>query len=44
MTILRMDHVGAIVDDLEAATAFFLGLGVAREGEASSADPSGAEA
>jgi catechol 2,3-dioxygenase-like lactoylglutathione lyase family enzyme len=27
MTIQRMDHVGIVVDDLEAATAFFLELG-----------------
>ena len=28
MAIRRMDHVGIVVDDLEAATAFFLGLGL----------------
>jgi catechol 2,3-dioxygenase-like lactoylglutathione lyase family enzyme len=28
MTIKRMDHVGVVVDDLEAATAFFLELGM----------------
>jgi catechol 2,3-dioxygenase-like lactoylglutathione lyase family enzyme len=28
MTIKRMDHVGIVVDDLEAATAFFLELGM----------------
>jgi catechol 2,3-dioxygenase-like lactoylglutathione lyase family enzyme len=27
MTILRMDHVGIVVDDLAAATAFFVELG-----------------
>ncbi|MFI6685679.1 VOC family protein [Streptomyces sp. NPDC050485] len=34
MTIQRMDHVGIVVDDLAAATAFFveLGLVVQREG------------
>lgn len=30
-----MDHVSVIVDDLEAATAFFLELGMEREGDAS---------
>jgi catechol 2,3-dioxygenase-like lactoylglutathione lyase family enzyme len=28
MTIQRMDHVGIVVDDLAAATAFFVELGV----------------
>jgi catechol 2,3-dioxygenase-like lactoylglutathione lyase family enzyme len=28
MTIKRMDHVGVVVDDLEAAIAFFLDLGM----------------
>ena len=28
MTIQRMDHVGIVVDDLAAATAFFVGLGL----------------
>jgi catechol 2,3-dioxygenase-like lactoylglutathione lyase family enzyme len=28
MTIKRMDHVGVVVDDLEAAIAFFLELGM----------------
>jgi catechol 2,3-dioxygenase-like lactoylglutathione lyase family enzyme len=28
MTILRMDHVGVVVDDLEAAKAFFVALGM----------------
>jgi hypothetical protein len=27
MTIQRMDHVGVVVDDLEAAIAFFVELG-----------------
>lgn len=31
----RMDHVSVIVDDLEAATAFFIELGMEREGDAS---------
>ena len=34
MTIQRMDHVGIVVDDLEAATAFFVELGLELEGEA----------
>jgi catechol 2,3-dioxygenase-like lactoylglutathione lyase family enzyme len=34
MTIQRMDNVGVVVDDLEAATAFFVGLGMDLEGEA----------
>ena len=33
MTILRMDNVGIIVDDLAAATAFFVELGIELEGE-----------
>lgn len=32
MGTLRLDHVGVVVDDLDAATAFFLGLGFEREG------------
>jgi catechol 2,3-dioxygenase-like lactoylglutathione lyase family enzyme len=35
MTIQRMDHVGIIVDDLAAATAFFVELGLEPQGEAS---------
>jgi catechol 2,3-dioxygenase-like lactoylglutathione lyase family enzyme len=33
MTIQRMDHVGIVVDDLAAATAFFLELGLELKGE-----------
>ena len=33
MTILRLDHVGVVVDDLEAATAFFVELGMELEGK-----------
>jgi catechol 2,3-dioxygenase-like lactoylglutathione lyase family enzyme len=33
MTIQRMDHVGIVVDDLPAATAFFLELGLELQGE-----------
>jgi catechol 2,3-dioxygenase-like lactoylglutathione lyase family enzyme len=33
MTIQRMDHVGIVVDDLAAATAFFLELGLKLQGE-----------
>jgi catechol 2,3-dioxygenase-like lactoylglutathione lyase family enzyme len=35
MTIERMDHVGIVVDDLVAATAFFVELGFELQGEAS---------
>jgi catechol 2,3-dioxygenase-like lactoylglutathione lyase family enzyme len=35
MTVKRMDHVGVIVDDLEAATAFFVELGLRVVGETS---------
>jgi catechol 2,3-dioxygenase-like lactoylglutathione lyase family enzyme len=34
MTIQRMDHVSVVVDDLEAAQAFFVELGMELEGEA----------
>jgi catechol 2,3-dioxygenase-like lactoylglutathione lyase family enzyme len=34
MAILRMDHVGVVVGDLAAATAFFVELGLELEGEA----------
>jgi catechol 2,3-dioxygenase-like lactoylglutathione lyase family enzyme len=33
MTILRMDNVGIVVDDLQAAIAFFVELGLELEGE-----------
>ena len=33
MTIQRMEHVGIVVDDLAAATAFFVGLGLELQGE-----------
>ncbi|HKP75575.1 MAG TPA: VOC family protein [Longimicrobiaceae bacterium] len=32
--MLRFDHVGVVVNDLDAAVAFFLGLGFEREGSA----------
>jgi catechol 2,3-dioxygenase-like lactoylglutathione lyase family enzyme len=32
MGMLRFDHVGVVVDDLDAATAFFVGLGLEVEG------------
>jgi catechol 2,3-dioxygenase-like lactoylglutathione lyase family enzyme len=35
MTVSRMDHVGFVVEDLEAAIAFFVELGLELEGEAS---------
>jgi catechol 2,3-dioxygenase-like lactoylglutathione lyase family enzyme len=34
MTVQRMDHVGIVVDDLAAATAFFVELGLELQGEA----------
>jgi catechol 2,3-dioxygenase-like lactoylglutathione lyase family enzyme len=33
MTIQRMDHVGIVVEDLAAATAFFVELGLELQGE-----------
>jgi catechol 2,3-dioxygenase-like lactoylglutathione lyase family enzyme len=33
MTLQRMDHVGIVVDDLAAATAFFVELGFKLQGE-----------
>ena len=33
MVIQRMEHVGIVVDDLEAATAFFVELGLVLQGE-----------
>jgi hypothetical protein len=35
MTIQRMDHVGIVVDDLAAATEFFVQLGLELRGEGS---------
>ena len=40
MTIQRMDHVSVVVDDLEAAKAFFVELGMELEGEAPIEGPS----
>ena len=34
MTVQRMDNVGVVVDDLEAAVAFFIELGLELEAEA----------
>ena len=34
MTIHRMDHAGVVVEDLAAAIAFFVELGLELEGEA----------
>jgi catechol 2,3-dioxygenase-like lactoylglutathione lyase family enzyme len=39
MTIQRMDHVGVIVNDLEAALAFFVELGMELDGEAAVQGP-----
>ena len=33
MTIQRMEHVGIVIDDLAAATAFFVELGLELQGE-----------
>jgi catechol 2,3-dioxygenase-like lactoylglutathione lyase family enzyme len=35
MTVQRMDHVGIVVEDLAAATAFFVELGLELQGEGS---------
>ena len=40
MTILRMDHVSVVIDDLEAAKSFFVELGMELEGEAPIEGPS----
>jgi catechol 2,3-dioxygenase-like lactoylglutathione lyase family enzyme len=40
MTMLRMDNVLIVVDDLEAATAFFAELGMELEGETQVEGPS----
>jgi catechol 2,3-dioxygenase-like lactoylglutathione lyase family enzyme len=34
MTVQRLEHIGIVVDDIEAATAFFVALGLEVEGEA----------
>src|SRR5438552_7626161 len=34
MTIKRLDHISVVVDDLEAAIAFFTALGMTVEGKA----------
>jgi catechol 2,3-dioxygenase-like lactoylglutathione lyase family enzyme len=34
MSVLRLEHIGVVVDDLAAATAFFTALGLEVEGEA----------
>jgi catechol 2,3-dioxygenase-like lactoylglutathione lyase family enzyme len=39
MTIKRLDHVSVVVDDLEAATAFFTALGMTLEGKAAVEGP-----
>lgn len=35
MTVQRLEHIGIVVDDLAAATAFFAALGLEAEGEVS---------
>ncbi|MEU4319271.1 VOC family protein [Nocardia fluminea] len=39
MTVHRMDHVGIVVEDLAAAVAFFVELGLELEGEATVGGP-----
>ena len=34
MTIKRLDHISVVVEDLQAASAFFSELGLEKEGEA----------
>jgi catechol 2,3-dioxygenase-like lactoylglutathione lyase family enzyme len=34
MTVQRLEHIGIVVDDIEAATAFFVALGLEVEGGA----------
>jgi catechol 2,3-dioxygenase-like lactoylglutathione lyase family enzyme len=40
MAIQRMEHIGIVVDDLAAATGFFVELGLELQGEASVEGPS----
>jgi catechol 2,3-dioxygenase-like lactoylglutathione lyase family enzyme len=35
MTVQRLEHIGIVVDDLAAATAFFVAFGLELEGETS---------
>jgi catechol 2,3-dioxygenase-like lactoylglutathione lyase family enzyme len=35
MSVQRLEHIGIVVDDLAAATAFFIALGLELEGETS---------
>jgi catechol 2,3-dioxygenase-like lactoylglutathione lyase family enzyme len=35
MTVQRLEHIGIVVDDIAAATAFFVALGLELEGEGS---------
>lgn len=39
MTVIRMDHAGVVVEDLAAAIAFFLELGLELEGETAVGGP-----
>lgn len=39
MSVIRMDHVGIVVEDLGAAIAYFVELGLELEGEATVEDP-----
>ena len=40
MAVQRMEHIGIVVEDLEAATGFFTALGLQMQGEASVEGPS----
>ena len=40
MTVKRLEHIGIVVDDLAAATEFFIELGLELQGEASVEGPS----
>jgi catechol 2,3-dioxygenase-like lactoylglutathione lyase family enzyme len=39
MTVQRLEHIGVVVDDLDAAKAFFVALGLEVEGETSVEGP-----
>ena len=39
MTVIRFDHTGIVVEDLDAAIAFFVELGLELEGQAVVEDP-----
>ncbi len=41
MGVQRLDHVGVVVNDLEAVTSFFLDLGLERESDGDVIRPDG---